>query len=72
MGCSKIHLVVKRDQLHVVLEHIHYFVQFVRGAQRKRKQHIVAVELRFFHRRHIEQLRKLQGDECHEVIIKMS
>ena len=28
---------------------IHYFVQFVRGAQRKRKQHIVAVELRFFH-----------------------
>lgn len=65
-------MVVERDELHVILEHIHDLLQVVRVPEREGKQHVIAVELRLFHRRHVDQLRQLQRNERHEVVIKVS
>ena len=65
-------MVVERDELHVILEHVHNLLQVVRVPEREGKQHVIAVELRLFHRRHVDQLRQLQRNERHEVVIKVS
>ena len=66
------HMVVERNQLHVVLEYVHDLLQIIGVPQWKREQNVVAVKLRFLHCRHIKKLWHLQGYERHEVIQKVS
>ncbi len=65
-------VMIKHNQFHIILQHIHHFFQVIRIMQWKSQQDIVPVKLRLLHSGYIEQLWQLKGDKRHKVFQKVS